>query len=280
MEINILTLKCRDKPGIVALVSNWITEQKGNIIQLNQYSTDAKNGTFFTRLKIHFPKTHTSLPQLQTRFSPLGQQLEAHWHLHNANYQQRVGILVSQYDHCLFELLYRWSSKELNINIPFIASNHKTCEALAKQFAIPFYYLPSENKQQQEKKLLELAQNSDLLVLARYMQILSPDFIKQYQKNIINIHHSFLPSFVGAAPYTQAYQRGVKIIGATAHYVTEQLDEGPIITQKVEHVSHEDHVSELKRKGKHLEKLVLLNALHAEIDHRIIRDNNKTIVFN
>lgn len=280
METAILTLKCNDKPGIVARISHWITELAGNIVQLNQYSTNASHGTFFTRLKIHFPNNKYSLIDLREQFTPLGEVLNAQWQLHDAAHKQRVGLLVSKYDHCLYELLYRWSSKELNIDIPFIASNHSVCESLALQFSIPFHHLPINNKQEQEQQLLTLATNTDLLVLARYMQILSAQFINTYSKNIINIHHSFLPSFAGAAPYTQAYERGVKIIGATAHYVTQDLDEGPIISQQVEHVSHEAGVPELKRKGKHLEKRVLLDALHAEIEHRIIREQNKTVVFN
>lgn len=282
MKTAILLIQCPDQPGIVAKVSQWVFSQGGNIIRSDQHSTHHQNGTFFMRLEICFNASKQSEMLLQQSFAEIAEVLQAMWALHNMDKKMRMGVLVSRYDHCLFELLYRWHSGELRAEIPFIISNQQDCEKLADQFSIPYYYFPtSSEKQQQEKAILEIVTDkTDFLVLARYMQILSPQFLRSYPCDIINIHHSFLPSFVGANPYQQAYQRGVKIIGATAHYVTDELDEGPIIEQIVERVSHRDDVLQLQRAGKHLEKIALVNAIAAHVNHQVIRYDNKTIVFD
>jgi len=282
LETAILCIQCPDQAGIVAEVSTWVYQHQGNIICSNQYSTDLTCGRFFMRLEFYFDTTVYPKQQLESDFAAIAVKLNCQWQIHYKSKKLRFAILASKHDHCLFELLYRWRANEIAGEITAIISNHKACEKLANAHQLPFHYFPIANntKQQQEKQIIELTQKTtDFLVLARYMQILSPEFLSEYNKDIINIHHSFLPSFTGANPYRQAYERGVKIIGATAHYVTEQLDEGPIIEQMVEPISHHDQIKALKRKGKHIEKLTLVNAVIAHCEHRIIRFGNKTIVF-
>jgi len=283
MQTAILLIQCPDKPGIVATISSWIFQQQANIIRSDQYSTNPSSNQFFMRLEFCFDDKKLTKAQLEQGFSSIAAQICAQWKIFYKNEKLRMGILVSQHDHCLYDLLYHWKSAEINVDIPFILSNHHHCETLAKQHKIDFHYLPltTKNKLEQEQRVLELVKDqTDFLALARYMQILSLQFLNRYNKDIINIHHSFLPSFVGANPYQQAYDRGVKIIGATAHYITEVLDEGPIIGQMVEQVAHYDSVNDLKRKGKHIEKLTFINAIAAHTEHRVIRFGNKTIVFN
>lgn len=283
MQTAILLIQCPDKPGIVANISNWIFNNNANIIRLDQYSTDPNGGRYFMRLEFCFDENTLSHERLSESLEAMCQTLAADWQVYYRHKRMRMGILVSQHDHCLYDLLYHYKSGEIDVDIPFIISNHDSVRDLATQFNIPFHHLPvtADTKAEQEEAVLNLlADQTDFLVLARYMQILSADFLGRYQKDIINIHHSFLPSFIGANPYLQAHKRGVKIIGATAHYVTEVLDEGPIIEQMVERVSHHDNVDALKRKGKHIEKLTFAKAISAHTEHRVIRYGNKTIVFD
>jgi formyltetrahydrofolate deformylase len=282
METAVILIRCPDRKGIVAKISEFVYHNDGNIIQSDQYTTDSESGMFFMRLEFCFDETQIIPGQLESSFSTLARELLAQWEIHYKSKILRMGILVSKQDHCLFDILYRWKSGELKVNIPFVISNHRVAEELVWQFNVDFQYfsavdLPKDIYEQHIVKCV--SGTTDFLVLARYMQILSTSFLEQYRRDIINIHHSFLPSFKGANPYKQAYERGVKVIGATAHYVTEDLDEGPIIDQVVESVSHRDSVDDLVRKGRNLEKMALANALHAHIDHRIIRYKNKTVVF-
>lgn len=282
MENAIVLIQSPDRKGLVARVSEFIFTHDANIIAADQYSTDPSNGRFFMRLEFCFNESRLAPKTLETEFASLAATLDAQWEIHYATRAMRMGILVSKQDHCLFDLLYRWRSKELFVDIPFVISNHADLCEIVKSYNIPFYHIPAliSDKQASEKQIIEIAREQcDFLVLARYMQILSSGFLNDFGKDIINIHHSFLPSFKGADPYRQAYERGVKIIGATAHYVTIDLDEGPIIEQCVERVSHRDNVDALRRKGRNLEKLALSNAVRAHCEHRIIRYQNKTIVF-
>lgn len=282
MDRAVLLIQCPDRKGIVAKVSSYVFKSDGNIVNSDQYSTDPEGGRFFMRVEFSFDEHARSRASLEADFAPLADELGATWEMHYASRVMRMGILVSKYDHCLFELLYRHRSGDLHVDIPFVISNHPDARDLVERYDIPFHHVPVEKhrKEEAERRLLELlTPGTDFVVLARYMQILTPVFIDGYPRDVINIHHSFLPSFKGANPYQQAYDRGVKLIGATAHYVTLELDEGPIIAQAVERVSHRDNVEDLKRKGKNLEKTALVNAIHAHIEHRVIRYRNKTIVF-
>jgi formyltetrahydrofolate deformylase len=282
MDRAVLLIQCPDRKGIVAKVSGFIFGCGGNIIHSDQYSTDPEGGRFFIRIDFSFAKAAMPRQRLEEGLAALSKELDATAALHYASEVPRMGILVSQYDHCLFEILYRYRSGDLRVEIPFVISNHETCRGLVEHYGIPFHHVPvaRDRKPEAERAILDIiGDRTDFLVLARYMQILTPYFMDNYPHDIINIHHSFLPSFKGANPYQQAYDRGVKLIGATAHYVTLELDEGPIIEQMVERVSHRDNVEVLKRKGKNLEKIALVNAIHAHIEHRIIKYRNKTVVF-
>ncbi len=282
METAILLIQCPDMTGIVAKLSNCVFENKCNITRSDQHSTDAEGGRFFMRLEFMFQGGEAERKDLEGNIGSIAEELNAEWNICYTSDRLSMGILVSKQDHCLYDLLYRQSSGELAVDIPLVISNHEKVRDLVEHFQIPFHHIPvsRESKMQSEAELLELVKDkTDFLVLARYMQIISDGFLGAYGREIINIHHSFLPSFKGANPYKQAYDRGVKIIGATAHYVSADLDEGPIIAQEVERVSPKDGVADLKRKGKNLEKVTLANAVHAHIQRRIIRHSNKTIVF-
>ncbi len=282
MEIAVLLIECPDQPGIVAKVSDCIFRHGGNIVNLDQYTTDPYGGRFFTRIEFGFDGAAVERAELEAAMGELAASLDAQWAMHYRDHRLRMGVLVSKYDHCLVELLYRQRSRELPVDIPCVISNHPDLQPLAEQHGVPFIHIPftAETHAESEQKVLEQVKDStDFLVLARFMRILSEDFLKTYGKDIINIHHSFLPSFKGADPYRQAYNRGVKVIGATAHFATADLDEGPIIEQVVERVSHKDNIADLKRKGRMLEKQALANAVFAYIEHRIIRFANKTVVF-
>lgn len=226
----------------------------------------------------------TSRKQLEQEFGTLAAALQIHWSVHYSDTVQKVAILVTKASHCLYDLLLRWQEGELQCEIPLILSNHPDLEAVSEKFRIPFYCLPvtKETKPAQEKEILRLLKRHhiDLVVLARYMQILSNGFVEELTGKIINIHHAFLPAFQGASPYLQAYERGVKMIGATAHYATPELDEGPIIEQDVERVSHEDSVEDLVRIGKDVERMVLARAVKAHLEHRIILSGRRVIVFS
>jgi formyltetrahydrofolate deformylase len=282
MENAVFLIQCSDQKGIVAKISDFVFRYNGNIIQSDQYTTDPQNGCFFMRIEFCFDPEFVSRKHLEDEFGILARTLSAQWTIHYTNVRSKVGILVSKQDHCLADILYRWKSNELRIDIPLIISNHASAKEMADHYSIPFVYIPVETdtKAVQEKAIVDLVKDStDLLILARYMQVLSEQFLKEYKKDIINIHHSFLPSFKGANPYRQAYDRGVKVIGATAHYVSGDLDEGPIIEQVVQRVSHRDTVEILMRKGRNLEQVALANALRAHVEHRVIRYQNKTVVF-
>ncbi len=278
----ILLLSCIDRPGLVARISSFIFDHSGNILSLDEY-VDASENRFFIRVAFHVDKSKTSLNQLETSFALLAKEFDASWQIKDTDKKQRVAIFVSRYDHCLREILWRYESGELPIEIPLVISNHEQLADLVEQHKLRFYFFPinANNKSTQESKEVELLRdhNIDTIVLARYMQILSDKFVSQFQNKIINIHHSFLPAFIGGDPYQQAHDRGVKIIGATSHYVTSDLDEGPIIEQDVTRISHKETRNELVRKGRDVERLVLARALDAHVNHRVLVSGHKTIVF-
>ncbi len=280
MQNVILLFQCDDKKGIVAALSDFIFKNDGNIITADQYSSDPEGGHFFIRVEFCIDKPNSDKEALEKAFYPIAHKFNADWKMYYKYESLRMGIFVSELDHCLVDLLYLWKSGELNVKIPFVASNHTGHKDIVELYKIPFHYIPANKQDRKEQELLSLVSgNSDFLVLARYMLLLSGDFLTKYNKDIINIHHSFLPSFKGADPYRRAFEKGVKVIGATAHFVTEELDEGPIISQIVEPVSHRESVDDLIRKGKNLEKRALSQAIHNYIDYRIIKYKNKTIVF-
>lgn len=276
-----LLISCPDQRGLVAKFANFIYSNGGNIIHADQH-TDASAGLFLTRIEWELEGFNLPRNIIAPAFEAIGQPLQANWRLHFSDRVPRIAIWVSRQDHCLFDLIWRHRAKELNAEIPLIISNHPSLQNAAEQFGIDYHYLPitAETKLEQEAKQLDLLKqhNIDLVVLAKYMQVLSSDFVAQFPQ-IINIHHSFLPAFPGANPYHRAYDRGVKIIGATAHYVTQDLDEGPIIEQDVARVSHRDQVEDLVRKGKDLERVVLARAVRLHLQHRVLVYGNRTVVF-
>ncbi|MGK7895566.1 MAG: formyltetrahydrofolate deformylase [Xenococcus sp. (in: cyanobacteria)] len=276
-----LLISCPDRPGLVAKIANFIYTNGGNIIHADQH-TDFSTGLFLNRVEWQLEGFNLPREKIASAFNELAKTLDAQWQIHFGDTIPRMAIWVSKQNHCLLDLLWRWQAQELKVEIPLIISNHDSLETIAKQFGIDFYHIPitKENKLEQEKKQLELLSKYqiDLVILAKYMQILSPNLVDNFP-NIINIHHSFLPAFPGAKPYHRAYDRGVKIIGATAHYVTADLDQGPIIEQEVVHVSHRDNVSDFIRKGKDLEKLVLSRAVRWHLDYRVLVYGNRTVVF-
>ena len=280
MQTVILLFQCADQKGIVAKVSDFIFQHAGNVITADQYSTDPENGHFFLRIEFYIDESLHDKQTLGKALAPIAEHFGADWKLYYKHERLRMGILVSKPDHCLVDLLYRWRSGELEVDIPFVISNYEGHRKIVKQYDIPFYFIPATKDSRREEEIQKrVSRDSDFLVLARYMLILSGGFLDEYGKNIINIHHSFLPSFKGSDPYKQAFERGVKVIGATAHFVTETLDEGAIISQIVEGVSHKDGVDDLERKGKNMEKQALSQAVYDYIDYRIIKHKNKTIVF-
>ncbi|MGV2829032.1 formyltetrahydrofolate deformylase [Myxosarcina sp. GI1(2024)] len=277
-----LLISCPDRPGLVAKFANFIYSNGGNIIHADLH-TDLSDNLFLTRIEWQLRGFNLSREATATAFEEIAKPLEATWQLHFSDTLPRLAIWVTKQEHCLLDLLWRHQAKELQAEIPLIISNHGNLKAIAEQFGVDFYHLPinKENKREQEARQLKLLANYDinLVVLAKYMQILSSEFIRSFPK-IINIHHSFLPAFPGANPYHRAYQRGVKIIGATAHYVTRDLDEGPIIEQEVVRISHRDTTADLIRKGRDLERLVLARAVRFHLQNRILVYGNKTVVFN
>ena len=279
-----LIIQCPDQKGIIAEVTQFIYRYKGNILYIDQY-VDRENKAFFMRLESEFNGDLKAIAQFQQAFadSP-ATKYDMTWSLYHQKKKPRMALFVSKYDHCLYDLLGRFRSGELKVEIPFILSNHSDLRSIAESFGIPFYHIPfnEETKAKAEKQQLKLLKknNVSFIVLARYMQILSSNLIDKYPNNIINIHHSFLPAFPGAKPYHSAFERGVKIIGATSHYVTEDLDAGPIIEQDVVHVSHTHSISQLLAKGRDLEKIVLSRAVKNHISHKVMVYRNKTIVFS
>ncbi len=279
----ILLLSCPDRVGLVSRISHFIFERQGNILDLDEH-VDTESGMFFIRVSWDMDGFSISSGDIEEAFRPLAREFRADWKIHLSYEKPRVAIFVSKYEHCLQELLWRHGTGELAMDIPLIVSNHRDLEPLAAHYDIPFrmFSITPENKREQELKERSLLKENriDTIVLARYMQVLSQQFVDAYPNRIINIHHSFLPAFSGGNPYRQAFQRGVKIIGATSHYVTGELDEGPIIEQDIIRISHKDTLKNLIRKGRDLERLVLTRAVSSHIEHRVLVNGRKTIVFN
>jgi formyltetrahydrofolate deformylase len=277
-----LLISCPDRPGIVAAISEFIFTHQGNILESDQYSTNRQECTFFMRISFAEEPFALKPDELVEAFSPIAEAFHMDWNVSYSRKRKRVGILVSKLDHCLTDLLWRWKSGELAMDIPFIISNHPDLEALATMYGVPYHHFPVEKERReadQQRMLDFISGQVDCLILARYMQILEPIVVQAYQHRIINIHHSFLPAFVGANPYHRAFARGVKLIGATAHYVTENLDEGPIIAQDVIHCNHRDTPDDLVRKGRDVERRVLAEAVRLHTEDRVLLYENKTIVF-
>jgi len=280
----IILISCRDKQGIICAITSFISKHKGNIIYLDQH-VDKIADIFFMRLESEFDTFDFSIEEFKREFeSSLAMPYQMKWTIEMESTVQRMALFVSKYNHCMYDLLSRHHSGELEVEIPLIISNHNDLRHIAEQFSIPFYHIPvtKSTKQAAEQEQLNLLQEKgvDFVVLARYMQIISPLIINKYFNKIINIHHSFLPAFAGAKPYHAAFKRGVKIIGATSHYITEELDAGPIIEQDVITVSHAHTIKDLISKGKDLEKIVLSRAVKQHINLKTIVYNNKTVVFS
>ncbi|MCB1083545.1 MAG: formyltetrahydrofolate deformylase [Simkania sp.] len=279
----ILTLSCQDRIGIVAAVTGMLATNGMNILELSQFS-DPSTQQFFMRLDFRVESGPSSEDQICEAFKPVAEKFGMSFELHDKNYRPKVLIMVSKLSHCFNDLLHRHKNGTLPIEIPAVVSNHEDLEEMASWYNLPFYHFPitQKNKIEQEKKLFKLVQDLeiDLIVLARYMQIISEDLCKKLHGKIININHSFLPSFKGAKPYHQAYERGVKVIGATAHYVTADLDEGPIIDQETIRVRHDHTPKQLVQLGCDVECLVLARALKYQVEQRVILNNNKTVVFS
>lgn len=279
----ILLVTCPDRKGLVAAIADFILKHNGNILHADEHG-DAESRLFLMRVEFDPSEFDIDLAEFSRHFSPIADKLGMNWRLAQSTYRSRMAILVSKYDHCLVDLLYRHKSGELLCDIPLVISNHLDTKPVADFYRIPYAHVdvPEGDKSEAEQKILKLLKENqvDLVVLARYMQVLSPDFVAQYPTRIINIHHSFLPAFVGAKPYHQAFARGVKLIGATSHYVTEVLDDGPIIEQDVVRISHRDTVDDLLQKGRDLEKVVLSRAVRWHIENRVLLYGNRTVVFD
>lgn len=282
-HIATLLVSCPDRRGIVAALAQTLYGHGANILDADQH-TDAEAGQFFQRIRFDFAQLHTDRQSLERAIGEVGDRFEMRTRLEYAERLKRVAVFVSKYDHCLQDLLWRTRSGELACEIPLVISNHEDLRELAEQFGAAFHVFPitKENKREQEEAEAALLAETgvDLVVLARYMQILTPEFLRAAGAPVINIHHSFLPAFIGGKPYHQAYERGVKLIGATAHYATPDLDEGPIIEQDVARCSHRDSVDDLVRRGRDLEKLVLARAVRSHLEDRILVYGNKTVVFD
>ena len=282
MPNHLLTLSCRDRVGIVSAVSGFLAERRCNIVDSQQFG-DLGTGRFFMRVHFIAEDAQTTLIDLYDAFVPVADKFAMTWELHDTTERCRTLLMVSRFGHCLNDLLYRWQTGALHVEIPAIVSNHLDFEPLAKAYDVPFHHLPitRDNKVEQEAALLELVDSYDvdLVVLARYMQILSDGLCQRMDGRIINIHHSFLPSFKGARPHHQAHERGVKLIGATAHYVTAHLDEGPIIEQEVARVDHTFSPQRLAAVGRDVEAVALARAVQWHAEHRVLLDGTKTVVF-
>lgn len=278
-----LLISCADRPGIVAAVSQFLSDCGANIVSSSQHSTDPQGGQFFMRMEFHLPLTAAQRASLERRFAKVvAAPLELQWRMWDAGRPKRVAILVSRRDHCLLDLLWRWRDGQLAAEIPLVASNHPDLRADVESFGLAYHHVPvgAGGKPESEQRLLELLAGAvDVVVLARYMQILSADFLARVEVPVINIHHSFLPAFAGAGAYERAKQRGVKLIGATAHYVTEELDAGPIIEQDVIRVTHRDDVQTLTRRGADIERTVLSRAVQWHCEDRVLVHGGTTVVF-
>jgi formyltetrahydrofolate deformylase len=279
----ILLIACPDQKGVVATISDFVFRHNGNILHADEHADEGSN-LFLMRVEFDPADFNIDLNDFAKHFSPIATKFQMTWRLAQSSHRQKMAILVSKYDHCLVDLLYRHKSGELACDIPLIVSNHADNQSIAEFYRIPYVTIPvvKDDKRPAEEKILSLLRehNPDFIVLARYMQILSNDFVNEYPQRIINIHHSFLPAFIGAKPYHQAFERGVKLIGATSHYVTEVLDDGPIIEQDVTRISHRDSVDDLLQKGRDLEKVVLSRAVRWHVENRILLYGKKTVVFH
>ncbi len=274
-----LLITCDDQPGIVAAVAGALAQHGVNIISLDQHSTDAEGGGFFQRTVLHREGLGAIRPELEATLTGIGERFGMTWSLHDVAKRKRVAIFVSRYDHCLLELLWRTQRGQLDIDITMVVSNHPDLAESVRSFGVPFVHIPSGDKPAMEARQLELLEgNVDLVVLARYMQILSDDFLARVGVPVINIHHSFLPAFIGANPYARAKERGVKLIGATAHYATADLDEGPIIEQDVTRVTHADTAADLQQRGADVERLVLARAVQWHAEDRVIVHGRSTVI--
>ncbi len=278
-----LLIHCKDQKGIIAAVTNFILKVEGNITYIDQH-VDVEQNVFFMRLESEFTNATISLDSIKIDFEQtIAKDFGMSWSFYNKEIKAKMALFVSKYNHCLYDILGRYSAGELNVEIPLIISNHGDLKPIADQFNIPFYHVPftKDNKGEGEKQQIELLEKNDInfIVLARYMQIITPNLISLYKNKIINIHHSFLPAFPGAKPYHSAFKRGVKIIGATSHYVTEELDEGPIIEQDIARVSHINSVDDFIMKGRDLERTVLARAIKLHSERKTVVYDNKTVVF-
>ena len=279
----ILLISCPDRKGLVAGIADFLYRHNANILHADQHQ-DSELGLFLMRVEWDLHDFDLEIGQFEQHFAPIAEKFQMRWHLAHAASRPRVAIFVSRYDHCLVDLLYRHQAGELHCDIPLIIGNHDDTRWIADSYGIPFQHIPvhKDSKAEAEKDQLALLRHHhiDLIVLARYMQVLSADFIRHYPNRIINIHHSFLPAFLGAKPYHRAFERGVKLIGATSHYVTEVLDDGPIIEQDVARISHRDAIDDLIQKGRDLEKMVLSRGVRWHIENRILLYANKTVIFD
>ncbi len=279
----VLLLSCPDQKGLVAAVSDFLYQNQGNIIHADQH-TDLEEGVFLQRVEWELADFAIQRDDIRAAFEPIARRFDMTWRLLFSDYTPRIALFVSKLPHCMYDLLARWRMGEFRAEIPLVISNHEDLQPIAEQFGVSYDCVPitSETKAKQEERVLKQLgdERIDVVVLARYMQVLSEAFVREYPYRIINIHHSFLPAFAGARPYHQAHERGVKIIGATAHYVTPELDQGPIIEQDVTGVSHRDSVTDLIRKGRDLEKNVLARAVDLHLRRRVLVYGNKTVVFD
>jgi formyltetrahydrofolate deformylase len=282
-KTGILLIDCPDRKGIVAAVAEFLYRHDANILHADQHQ-DAQRGLFLMRVEWDLAGFDLSLDECARQFSLIAERFRMRWRVERSDYPHRVALFVSKYDHCLVDLLYRHQSGELVCDIPLIVSNHPEARQWADFYGVPFFHVPvgpGHKAESEARQLALLAEHRvDLIVLARYMQVLSADFVARWPQRILNVHHSFLPSFSGARPYHRAFERGVKLIGATSHYVTPDLDEGPIIEQDVVRVSHRDGLEDLIQKGRDLEKVVLARAVRWHIDHRVLVYHGKTVVFD
>jgi formyltetrahydrofolate deformylase len=279
----VLLISCNDQKGLVASVSDFLYRHDGNIVHADQH-TDREEGVFLQRVEFELSGFALPRDRIAAAFAPIAERFAMHWALRFSDETPRIALLVSKLPHCLFDLLARWRLEEFRAEIPIVISNHEDARPIAEEFGVAYHALPvtAATKDAQEASMLALLEREriDLVVMARYMQILSDAVIARFPERIINIHHSFLPAFAGGRPYHQAHERGVKIIGATAHYATAELDQGPIIEQDVARVSHRDSVTDLIRKGRDLEKVVLARAVDLHLRNRVIVYGNKTVVFD
>lgn len=283
MQKIIILIHCEDQKGIIAAVTDFIVKVEGNIIYIDQH-VDFEQNVFFMRLECELTNPNSNLVDIKNVFEQsIATDFNMAWEIHPKELKSKMALFVSKYDHCLYDVLGRYSAGEFNVEIPLIVSNHEDLRAVADRFDIPFYYVPftKDIKEEGEKRQIELLQKYeiDFVVLARYMQIISPNLISLYENKIINIHHSFLPAFPGAKPYHSAFKRGVKIIGATSHYVTTALDEGPIIEQDITRVSHINSIEDFIMKGRDLERIVLARAIKLHAERKTMVYDNKTVVF-